>query len=1378
MNDAQLLRLPLPELLKALDDKDVISHLRKEPSILSQLLEMLDEKDVARIFVKNKFAPKEVVIKWPLAFIKEFLDQSFNPGTDGLIDLCTISTSPKVDKGISKLVSQFTTNKYDASFIKGLMNLSSGGGIVLTETISTLLQDSSVSLILLNDLKDKNPEEFVRILAKLKGDLRKQGVDLLTYDLITEVKDEETAIPLLKLIMEFKQDELLYKVRLGDYNQYSLSRVTEEKRLHSKLSDEELVYFLNNVSPDSSFKSKIPYRTAFEEIDAGQSRLISALVKDIPQDSKFFLSSFIAGNNDLPAQDAYDLLSLSNAYSLNKELLLFAVLHRSGSDTEMASVISANSEPLVSFIESCSIKPAGLRDAIGHRRPGVAKVICSLFGADYRKQIHSHYPDLRKDGGASISEKHHEICVLFERGEGRGGGPEFLEKIASYDSNENSIEGNLQSFITRHKQVTYKKKYERLHLRHSFLKSLKNEDIAMALINKSNIPFQGYYDRDKNDEYLSAKNALKILKDDKEDVTTLYQLTYEKDKFLDSLSPKELVEIDFYDDEKNGEREASEQIAKLLVRKANAGGKLEVKSKKILFNVASLLSKSEFTATFNADLLEYHGYYKLTFKGGERYSAKDILTAAKDSGKYGFGSVLDALEEIGAKEELRAVCLAILSPKATDFNRMFPKAGNRDANLRQKANKILSTLNPEEVNVKSILKKETSLASLQKSLGDQMVDLLMKVEAERGRELPTLWVNTDIKKSDLETLKTKYTLAARGIEIEKASDLRLLRDLIALDIRIEYVSVKNQFGTYWNKKKPNLKLVQETIELASQTSLVDEIYAGDHIFDVAKIENCAHILSRYELSSIQEKVKNLEDLKNAHELDLPMSDSKPIATKVANNVKMLKFAIENSIRFNDLVIEVSDYALSSVFPDDRELASLFPEAAKIGLTIVTSSEARCLHVWSRIFEQNGSIKDFEPISLAGLDLSGRIELIKLLASKNPKYKKLLSQDLSSNEFVLNPPQLLDKSLVTINNMKDIFGFGIPGNLSKEQKDQLSDVIVARGPVLGIAVQNTKKLFGLAGLNHLQFEDFFNRQNESFDLSQFALFMGTEYEPIDESAEILFSTVMKSPSRAEVISLLRDSRHNEFHTSFLKDAVYAFSQARENINKFVAILDEPNISAGLIFNAMAGDNAANGVLDERMQQEGDDAEMLKLLSNSVKEITVRISIARKQVKAGDDSVSLAVTIHNLLGELSRATRYLVSEKDAAKALKQRTGFEKFNDSLIDVIGSKKNQKRYSIYFPMTRAEVQDVGAAHSWCTRYNQSYFDETLGGNAILFNIKESDKIVAQGYVRVSGKKFVMNQIRYNNNVDAQNDFDSDEIILKLRDLILQDSNLRERYML
>jgi hypothetical protein len=1040
----------------------------------------------------------------------------------------------------------------------------------------------------------------------------------------------------------------------------------------------------------------------------------------------------------------------------------------------MAALITAKNSTLISHMKECSITPAHLRDAIGMGRPEVAKAVMAIVGADFRKSIVEYYSDLKpkaaSPGGPGVADRHEAVCKALRNGESDG----FTEAILAYEPG-GSVEANIDAFLARHGQATYKKKYERMTVTLDALARLKDEAIAMRLArSRLRIGFS-YYWAGGGQPFLSAKNAQELLAARQYELTptTLLRFTYEKDKFLALLSRDELAALRIAEDgASDEEKEPSLEIAELLIEKARSlppDFPISVSSEALLYKVASMLAKAECRKWFACEPMgRWEFRHDLIFKGCERYAVEDFIAAAKamhgDTGPF---RLIEALEKLKATTELRSVCEAIVATKTDAFQEMFPHAGNRGPELRNKATKILASMGAGLVNVGEVLRKNKHVSSLIGALGDDWLALVLAHKTSRKPKI-AIDKHQEIDAADLERLAAKYTLVVPLLKVRDSEELALLKNYISANIKIERVDFS---GLYLDLSSQRAILQQAVASCQGREIDMD---FGRGLLAAATVDGCLEILRGLEPSAVLERINSVGQLSYAQQLQIPISSSIEVATRVASDIAMLKFAIQEKIEFDDLVVVVAPYRIQNISPEDRQ------RAKAIGLNIMTEDERRTWMAYERVFDEAGEIRDFEPLPLNGLSMSDRVELVRRLISKNPKYKKLLSQSLGSGEFVLNPPKLLDKSLLTMANLRDLLGFGMPGDLSKEEKDSLSDLLVASGSLIALASQNIKGFLSLGGLNEVRFEDVFARQKgKALGLSEFGAFMGARYQSLGEDARQVFRSVLKDPSKSELFSLIKD-RNGEYTMDFLKDSIRSLGDARRLANHFIAILGEDSLSATVIFDAMAGDNAANALLDERMTEGDDAAAMLKDLSAAVKRVTVEISIARKQAKAGE-AVSLARALHDALGGLVAAITRALDGGAADKRNKMKTGFERFNEALKEEgsqVRSRAN-KAYSIYFPASLGEVKQVGTEKRWCTSYNDSYFDDTIGGTAVLFNLKEGEEIVAQGYLRKGEKnQWVMNQLRYPGNANAMDDFDTSHMIGRINELIKGDEKLSERYLI
>lgn len=1347
MTDTNLLKLNGDRLIQALKNKETIGLVKTDKDVLHHILETLSEDVVAEIFVTNKYAPKEAVAKYPLAFAEKFIEHSFNPGTEGILDLCALSTSTKMDDTILKLIKNFNTNKYDGGFIRTMLNISSADeDLILSNSIGFLIENSSVSVIFLNEIKDSDLELFFRILPGLAPKQQKEAIYLLNFDNVKfDFKNKGVLVTALKLIIEYGRIDFLASYA----GCKAFLPLLSDPSTNSKINDEEAMYIIEQATSNNYYSPEIIYRPIYENMGANVRNIGKYLI-GVSRDSKYFFTSFSNGATKVSAAEAVDLV-------IGARTKLLKSCFKSGTDPEIAEAIKARTEEFIELIKSTMITPAYFRDEIPYDRPLLAAALYGMLTSEYRKQIATKYPELRSVR-RTVSEKHQEIIDLIDEAKGS----EFKEAIALYGDTP-GVEVGLKAFLDRHSQTSYRQKYDRFRIYTSFLANLNDEKLVMSLLLPKVIGLGNYHD-DKM-RFLSAANAFTLFKEGIEDVNFALKYTYEEEKFLDLLPMEALQDIS--SSEESATLAYSAKLLAAKIRKISNTKKIKIDNDDLFLKVATLLPKEIALKKLDIDIFAFNDHYKLVFENGETFTAEEILKLGRETTNV--HKVVESLIHIGAKKDLKIVADAILAKDTKEYNRLFPNGKRRDSDLREDASRALLLSNTDLINIEEMLTESDHLPSFKDRLGEKYIEILLSKAPETKHTLRLSEYN-HIKEFEIELLTKKYNLILPQFGVrENDEDLKELKAYLEHGVQVERVN----FEVYlYGKEKLSDKAQKIALAIRDlkKTHPSIELDFGGCILHVARIKGCEDVLGTVSLENIIEDTDGVGDIELIHELGLPVSDSQALAEIIAKDTECLEYAIKNEMRFNDIIVSLNEYEYSRA-------ADYRKDAKKIGIIIVTEEVASLNKIENHIFDSDGNIRDFEPISLTNLSMSLRVELVKQLIRKNPKYKKLLGQDMSAEDFVLMPPNLLEKSLLTIANFKDILGFGVPGDLSKEEKQDLADIIAAMGSLMAIAAQNIKKFIGLAGLTDIKFDDIFVRQDNKIAVGPFAKFIATKYEHVDNVGN-LFSTVIKNPSKTEMFALVLGA-DGEYAMDLFTDAARSLAHVKQEMNTFTALLDDDEITPTLIFEAMAGDAASNAILDERMKKGDEAAEMLSALSGVVKNTTVHISIARKQLKAGEPA-ELANILHDRIGELVSATRKIVCEKGEAKRRKMKLGFSHFNELLQQsemAISSKRDKDTYSLYFPVDLGEVKTIGQNHGWCTSYNDSYFDNTVDGSAILFNIKNSkNKIVAQGYVNRRGNDFVLNQLRYASNTNAERDFDFPAILSILKTLIAKDSKLKERY--
>lgn len=1396
MTEAEIRKLSKKDLLLALNEKAVIANLRTSGELLSLVTESLDPDTLTQAFVKNKFAPREAVLKYPKEFINQFIELNFNPGLEGILDLCGVSKNSELDLGIFKLINQFKSNKYDAGFIRSVQNLCiSDSSLSLTKTLSNLIQNSDVSLILLEDIKKADQKLFVSIYMLLSEELKDRAAGLLKYeslrDFFSVEKSNERIIEFVLALWSRGAQELNY----SDYNRVGTAFIARS----SKLSDAEYMLILERLIKkmnhyESNVK-RIVFRPCLESSSISSN--YGYLFEGVPKDSRFYPSSFAGGGTELSAKDGFEMLPVSPA-NLGEQGVTFykqsarysshsglsAVLN-CGTDAEMAEEIKTNSEAFLKFLDDRSVTPSMLKNSIPNR-PLTAAAIFGIVPSSYRKQIATAFKDLKVESTkVPIASLHARVWQAMSNNDA----DEFRTAINAYEAG--SFNENLTSFFSRQLQKTYANTYQSA-VSVEFLKELKDEDLAMRLIAgsiKFYVPYNG-----KNSDFASAANAAILLDSNKFDIDDCLAMTYQKEAFIKSIKPAGLEELTFTkysnsgDNNDNQESNLPEHLKAALEIAAkhvsgNRGEKIKFRDDDFAIEVAKHVDKKIFIENVDYYFIrqwDSEKHYSVTFKGGEKLSTKEIMEYAPRTSNP--TAIIGALSFIEDKETLTKICKAVVDSKATAYRELFPNAGNRSSEMIKFAMGMLGqTGQSNNDDLQKIFRKTKNLVDLKSILGENYIDVLAKRES--GRKIALTLAKSTMgrysrynrseiiipSKEDLQKLLPKYSLLVVELEFLKTSDINSLKNLIECEAEVGSVMISSEFDL---SSKSNQEAIKSLLEL-TEAHGISVNFTKTNLFEIALIEGCSGVLTKLTTEQMCDLIINESTLLAAHKAGVPFESSFKVAAKIPSDLKMLAVVVSREIRFNDIIVPVNEWALD-ILTRSKNGAQDLAKAKLLGLNIVSNKEFERIGVYSKIFDNDGQIKQFEPMSIASIPLSERINLIKTLSEKNPKFKKLLGQDLESEHFVLCPADQIDKNILVISNIKDVLGFGIPGDMAKEEQAKLSDLLTARGAILGLAVRNLRNYLSFADISEVKFQDIFSRANSKVEISKLAGLMATKYSG-NSNLTLMFETLLKNPSKNELLSFVKDGEEYDF--SFLKDAAASFESVRASLNSFVVLLGDETINASTIFSAMAGDNDANAFLEEKMSTNDDRALTLKELSKLIKVKTVELSILRKRTRAGE-SVNLARGVHDLLGELQSSVSSLLRDGLDRKKSQAKSGFSKFNGKFAEKSFLDKKGNKTSVYFPETLADVRQVGATMKWCTWYNDHYFNNMISGSHILFNLKQGEKIVAQGEVAIKGPAWQVIQLRKYDNENAFDDYNHQEIIDLIKGVCEKDKSLAERYLL
>ena len=1381
------MKIPSSEREAVLFLKSNIDALRENKDLMDTFFERSfnDDswKEIAFVLVNNKYVPIKYSKLNVNEFIKAQIELEFNPGTEGILEYCDYSLTDTTDNLISKLIEKYSTNKYDAGFSKRVLNTTLySDKIKLTATIKKLGDKSNNTLLYYEDLKNQNIELFYIILLKLDSEVQKKISLLLNGSDLNKLNNSKFDKIIVDVFKILKNSECpnLYG---GNF-----SKIISNKDWPGvdKLTGEEYYYLVEN----SSMYSTIEYNKHLENFEFLRNRTF----KNVPYESIYFFSAFLSGTVSINADQALEILSgqKKNIYGRSEHYLNRRTVHAERSvaagivrnvfnnlsDSEASKLVSENQQVFLSFVDKGFLTPKTLADSIPESHSLTIKEVYKIVSGPYKKQMFTTFGDKVSDSTIaskeSVSDKHAKVVNALQMKLY----PNFISAIEDYSDNDFS--GNLEEFFGRQHLTTYTKKSEGIRLSSNFISSSTNEEILIRLI--KTFSFDTWSSKDIS-SIMSTKGLLELLETCAIDSSRALRWAKDKKEFIMALKIDDLSSLNEESVKKSKQiKLIAKRIADLILSKKGAvkdSDKLDLNSD-LKKEVCSLLDKDTAKKHISLSFTSYQDEEtEIKFKEGVKFDLEDVKSELPDISSYNVLRILNVIEKLESTESksfLIEIAEAILDKKATRFKEIFPGISTRNDDLRKAAVQILDRTGKKKVDMNQLIKEKShNLGVIEGVVGKDYLKKLL------GDEVEPTYINADFQE-DIETLdeiKKKHKVFIHSIRIGNADnigELKKIKEIIKSGHTIKKVVIGD--GHHGAHEK-NCFI---EIMAVCKANDIDCDFEGT-IINLASMNNRPDLLDGISNGEIIAQIDDHESLSSAIELAFPINDSKEIARRVIQEIVnlygrklMITAALDKGFSFNNIEV-ILDKSELDILQENLKSKKLKANSIKdIGINLIVSEEVELKRVINTIFDEQKNLKDFESVSLSFLDVSDRINLIKSISIKNPKYKKLLSTNITDRDFVLLSPKEIDKALPTIANLKDIIGVGIPGDLTSEEKECLNNIIIYKHSMLKIAHSNYTKYLSALGLKSVDFKDFFDRRGSSLSITKMAdFFFENNNIVFNNNSDTLFKTMLKNINREEAISLIKDSEE-KFGTSFLVDSFHAIGEVRNSLNKIFSQIDNADLSANIVFEAMAGNGSANNTL-ESMLNETTVGEILRELSNLIKVKTVEISIARKNAK-NTGSFGLSVKVHDLLGELVSGCNSIWSKGIEHKKISMKSGFSDLNAEVTkedyQVTGPKG--VKYEFYFPDNLKEVREIGTKLKWCTSYNDTYFNAMISGKAVLFNLKLKGEIKAQGYFQNNGRSITLSQIKYSNNDDAIKDFNSNEISVKLEELIKRHKKLNERY--
>src|ERR1035437_9303195 len=147
-------------------------------------------------------------------------------------------------------------------------------------------------------------------------------------------------------------------------------------------------------------------------------------------------------------------------------------------------------------------------------------------------------------------------------------------------------------------------------------------------------------------------------------------------------------------------------------------------------------------------------------------------------------------------------------------------------------------------------------------MGENCIEKLLDYKPPRKIQIFIDTAKIEITKGTLENLLTKYSLSAPTVSIGTQKDIRRLKYYLDLSIPVETVRISSLSETQQELSKEAISLCRNKPEI--------ELEIGDLLLDVAILDGCMWVLEGHTTADLQARVINVETLKLAHELDIPI----------------------------------------------------------------------------------------------------------------------------------------------------------------------------------------------------------------------------------------------------------------------------------------------------------------------------------------------------------------------------------------------------------------------------------------------------------------------------------------------------------------------------
>lgn len=1385
--------------------KDLASSLEsvklREASSEWSEFEIGEEEQLALELTKLKIVPEKLIKDYPETFLRAFNELEFTP-SPSMVETMLLETSLDRSDEFIKLFKKYESLQLKAADLNHYLNLVGTGEFAHIKFLIEQIKSSPYKSF----ITDVNNLELTQMLAKvlvLSGLVEAQNINLNQKKDSWGKNSNSESLD----ISDFNDEEIIYLLKK---NPYFIIKNLKNIKNHELILSKDFHQAVESQTDDSDYCFSIIALGAIE--NNIKIKYVPSLENSFPEISRDSISNRRLPILNIPEKSLLKPLeNLVNGKSnadfkvfIENYFVRFASYDKKDSFVRLFAhyynMCENAEDTCIEFLESLKLNsvftPALLSDlfTLLRKKEKLIKAIVPSLNSEYKKAVLKKNAklvtaeDLGIKGTAkSKDERYREIYSFFKNGK-ISNAVECLKRFEK----DMSLDDNFDSFVEKSRSKSIPESFKNPALKinedsldnidiEEFKKILKlftSEDLSVVIYEESNVKIP-------NKELLKITKESSILTFLSEGPLELFLDNTIDSEFIPRLNKEKVRELILKSDYS---KLSKDQLCSLCIIITDwHSEKIFTKKERQAF-----CSKIPFSV-----LLESYGASDLI---------SDLIRESKDGpislmdiiyidGKYDFDFRKDHItnmikyEKTVAINFLKQTLEALKYKDASKFKKMFPTQ-RRDNDLVVTLSEILG----EEIQEEKAINQDDFLssrlgkkkASLNVILKEVSLEELIQYLKENKKT-----VNKDIvfeKKEFVQDEINEYSWRApRNNDAEIAVSLinegflvsansyseeflRVVFERLGVEglVGIAGEIVLSQENTWRSKETFTSQYFSVIVALVKlkkidfSTRIINTLISAGE-FDL--LSGMSFNVNEYFLKLINDNFRSNEAITDNSLIymvkkNYDLRSNSVFAYNLFRNLGVenaLSVLRENDYRFENVEISLNN---SDKTEDLNLKIDLIRELAEYGIRPTDSKY--CLATLICEITSKEEIKKFEPITLSDrLTQNEKMPLINYISNIDPYYKVNLKRDYLDQDFLLFHKDD-DFEKVSLNKIKDIFGFGIPNNLTKDQKDLLENFVSLKSSFLRFRINQINDVLISFKFSPLTFEEVFDLEREDF-LTPLISCRKVKMEASFES--LLFKTFLKDLSKKEMLESIR----LESNGLFLRDMSAVIRDIFSKINTYLD--DKENISkisaSDLMIQLANSGVSESEIYSNLKSQEGNQfADNVRLMVDGIKNAIINASIARKNKNIEE--------VERVIGSLSTLINKIVSDINYAKKLTAPSVFSSIREK--EVYDITIEGRPFSFYFGENLNEYKAIGKLGEWCTETNDSYYDKMQRGETILFNLKDKDgHAVYQVEVNTRGKNWTVSQFQGHDNKKTPV-YDEQVIIDILKRIVSQDEVLSALY--